>query len=591
MREIIMKIVNGWIKPRKMYTSVFMNRRAERARANRYAPFVFYFLLLFTIFPITHKACAAVPVPMNIQVEYSQALFCRYHPSCCPIITEFPWGRVTGGVSSDPEAACMSLMKAQNDVWQCKWTADGNAGIPTYLYDGVLVSGIESGFNCLLTKSNPDGTYAGTSTLRDLEMSCPKGYSEINYVCVLTSMNPHKNNNTCPRNGSNPIHTALGYKLQRETDYSGGGANTLEFKRYYTSGDHWEQSGLGYNWRHTYAKHINLNSTEAISTATVYRPNGDRFYFTVQNDDTWLGDRDVTARLTRMQDADGQLTGWEYTDSNNNVERYDASGKLITITDLMGRVLSIGYDANDHLASVSDTLGNNMSFTYDGNGRINKITDPSGGEYEYTYSPENNLIQVTRPNQTIRQYHYNEQQYTNNTNLQHALTGITDENGDRYAIYRYDLSGRAISSEHAGGVDKHSFSFNADGTTTVTNSLGKQTTYRFVTIEGVKKVTQVEGHPTTSCEGANKAYSYDANGNVSSKTDWNGVTTTYTYDLNRNLELTRTEASGTPQARTITTEWHPQFRLPTKITEPGKITEYTYDGQGRQLSINVLSAL
>ncbi len=124
---------------------------------------------------------------------------------------------------------------------------------------------------------------------------------------------------------------------------------------------------------------------------------------------------------------------------------------------------------------------------------------------------------------------------------------------------------------------------------TVTNPLGKQTTYHFTTIHGVRKVTQVEGHPTASCEGANRSYSYDANGNIASKTDWNGVTTNYTYDMSRNLELTRTEAVGTPQERTITTEWHPDFRLPTKITEPKRITEYTYDAQGQQLSSKVSS--
>ncbi len=545
-------------------------------------------LLLTVLQPIAPMVNAAVPVPIDIQAEYFSALYCRWHPSCCPVITNFPHGQVTGGVSSDPEAACMSLMEAKNDVSQCQWSAGGNAGISTGLYDGFLVAGM--GFDCFLTKSNPDGTYSGTSTIKDIERSCPEGYQESGPVCVLTGTNLGKSNNTCPSNGSNPIHTALGYKLQREFDYSGSSANNiLRFERYYTSGDHWKQSGLGDNWRHTYARSIRLNSTEAISTATVYRPNGDFFYFTAQDGGAWVGDLDVTARLARLYDAESQPSGWEYSDSNNSVERYDAAGKLITITDSMGRSLTLGYDSNDRLTSVSDALGRNMTFVYDEKSRINQMSDPSGGVHGYTYSTGGNLVQVTHPGQTTRQYHYNEQQYTNSTDLPHALTGITDENGDRYAIYQYDANDKAISSEHAGGAKRHSFSFNADGTTTVTNPLGKQTTYHFTTIEGVKKVTQVEGHPTASCDGANKAYTYDANGFISSKTDWNGGTTTYSRD-DRGLELSRTEAAGTPQERTITTEWHPDFRLPTKITEPNKITEYTYDAQGRQLSRSVQSA-
>ncbi|TBU99722.1 hypothetical protein DNK34_24100 [Pseudomonas dryadis] len=49
----------------------------------------------------------------------------------------------------------------------------------------------------------------------------------------------------------------------------------------------------------------------------------------------------------------------------------------------------------------------------------------------------------------------------------------------------------------------------------------------------------------------------------------------------------RTEASGTEQARTITTEWHPSLFLPLTVTEPDRITHYQYDDQGRPLSRTV----
>ncbi len=46
-------------------------------------------------------------------------------------------------------------------------------------------------------------------------------------------------------------------------------------------------------------------------------------------------------------------------------------------------------------------------------------------------------------------------------------------------------------------------------------------------------------------------------------------------------KLRYTDAAAIPQEHTITTEWHADFILPTKITEPEKITEYTYDAQGQ----------
>ena len=88
--------------------------------------------------------------------------------------------------------------------------------------------------------------------------------------------------------------------------------------------------------------------------------------------------------------------------------------------------------------------------------------------------------------------------------------------------------------------------------------------------------------PHTACQQI-KNYTYDTNGFRTSSTDWKGTTTTYTPD-SRGLELSRTEASGTAEARTITTEWHATYRVPTKITEPGFETTFTYDSNGNRLT-------
>ena len=45
-----------------------------------------------------------------------------------------------------------------------------------------------------------------------------------------------------------------------------------------------------------------------------------------------------------------------------------------------------------------------------------------------------------------------------------------------------------------------------------------------------------------------------------------------------------TEASGTPLARTISTTWHATFRQPTRIVEPRRTIDFTYDTSGRPLT-------
>ena len=166
------------------------------------------------------------------------------------------------------------------------------------------------------------------------------------------------------------------------------------------------------------------------------------------------------------------------------------------------------------------------------------------------------------------------------------LTGITDERGVRYATWSYDELGRATSSEHANGTDRVEIAYNDDGSSTVTNELGKKATYRFQTIQGIKRITAIKGEPSPNCPNSNSTFTYDDRGLLKTKTDNKGIVTTYDYN-ERGLEVSRTEASGTAQARTVTTEWHPSLYLPLAVTESDRITRYQYDDQGRQLSRTV----
>ena len=204
--------------------------------------------------------------------------------------------------------------------------------------------------------------------------------------------------------------------------------------------------------------------------------------------------------------------------------------------------------------------------------------------YEYkTISFSSTLSKVIYPNGHERGYMYED------PNFATQITGVVDENGQRISSVKYDSSGRAISSEKGpldSGIERTQIQYNADGTRTLTNALGKKSTYHFTQFNGEYKMTQVEGHASANCAGANKAYTYDTNGFMASKTDWKGNTTTYIHN-DKGQELSRTEASGTPQARTITTEWHASFNLPIKITEPHKITTIRYDANGRVISRDV----
>jgi YD repeat-containing protein len=145
---------------------------------------------------------------------------------------------------------------------------------------------------------------------------------------------------------------------------------------------------------------------------------------------------------------------------------------------------------------------------------------------------------------------------------------------------------------------KHSLAYTT-GSTTVTDPLNTQRTYNFTTILGVAKSTGQSQPGGSGCGAAASAASYDVNGNVASRTDFDGNTACYAYDLSRNLETARVEglapgkscpsnlatytpASGTVE-RKISTQWHTTYHLPVTVAEPNKLTTYSYDTSGNLL--------
>jgi YD repeat-containing protein len=420
--------------------------------------------------------------------------------------------------------------------------------------------------------------------------SCPEGekYNSLTFQC---EDNP-KDNGPCPCGAGNPVNPGTGNKFQIETDYSASSPFGLTFTRTYNSTDTVTLTRIGNQWRHVFDKTIETVNSQRVD---VYRDDGKVLGFTVTGN-SWIPDPDVTGRLTELLDAQNERIGWQYITEEDIVEEYDISGRLISLTNRAGQVKTLLYnlsateggdDIPSTLDKVTDSFGRELQFSYDGNGQIETLIDPVGSIYTYSYDANNNLEVVIYPDDTpgdnsdnpTRIYHYED------TNFIHALTGITDETGNRFASWGYDTQGRAIYSEHAGGADRVELVYNADGTTTVTDSSGNSQIQYFESLHGITRAGAVDGEQCSSCGSSAKAITYDANGFIASRTDFNNNVTTYINDA-RGLELSRTEAVGTSEERTIITEWHADFRLPIKITEPGKQTTFTYDVQGRLLSKN-----
>jgi YD repeat-containing protein len=258
--------------------------------------------------------------------------------------------------------------------------------------------------------------------------------------------------------------------------------------------------------------------------------------------------------------------------ASKSVEIYDSTGKLLSITDRTGQAQMLAYDANNRLVSVTDDYGRSLAFGYDGQNRINRVIGLETQEVGFAYDTANNLTTIIYADGKEKTYLHED------PNAINAVTGIIDENNNRYATYGYDAQGRARSESLAGSADVTTLSYGTNSTT-VTDALGTARTHTFTTILGVVKSTGQSQPGGPGCNASSSSISYDANGNVASRTDFNGTVTTYTYDLTRNLETQRVEANGTTVARTLSTQWHPVWRLQTRLAEPKKISTWVYNGQ------------
>jgi YD repeat-containing protein len=420
--------------------------------------------------------------------------------------------------------------------------------------------------NVILRMTRPAGCPAGyVAASGDPDFPCSK--PQICWECL-----------------GNPIGIGDGSKMQRELDYASPAPGGLRFERFYNSSGFYDvaqrdPTGTDY-WRHTYSSRVIAYPANTYVMAASVRANGAVIVFKTNGVEFHNNDG-AANRLLKQVDGGGNVTGWQLTTPDNDVEQYNAQGKLTTITTRSGFVTTLAYDGSGRLSTITDAYGRAITLGYDTSGNMTSMTDPSSRTYTYAYDAKGRLASVTYPDTRTRSYLYENSTYI------FALTGIIDERGARISTYGYDSQGRGNYTEKTGPDNKFTLGFtetSTTATTTATDGYGTGHTYWFNKVNGTLKKTAEQWDSLGGWQ--NDAWVYDANGNLQSWTNRMSVTTLYSFDATRNLETSRTEANGTSIARTITTTWHSTYRLPATITEPSGVsgvnlvTTFTYDAAG-----------
>jgi RHS repeat-associated protein len=369
-----------------------------------------------------------------------------------------------------------------------------------------------------------------------------------------------------------PINITNGNMFDSFVDYTTAGQNPLALIRHYNSGP---SAGtfavsLGSNWRTNYDRYLDLVSSTFV---TAERPDGQVLNFRLVSS-VWKPDTDSDYRLTNSGST------WTLIDHDDTTETYTAisgsEAQLNSIATKAGYTQTLAYSGSQ-LSTVTDSYSRVLTFSYTGT-TLTGVTTPDSLTLTYgfdTVGSASRLISVgynTTP-ATSQAYLYE------NASFPFAMTGITDENGARYATWGYDTQGRANSSQLAGGAGATSITFAADGlSSVVTNPLGLQETYKFHGLQGVMKIVEIDRHdPSSSVPDASQTFTYDSNGYLNKHTDWNGNVTQYTNNV-YGLPTQMLEAVGSTVARTTNITYDTTWvRKAKTIARSTLTTGHTFD--------------
>jgi YD repeat-containing protein len=391
-----------------------------------------------------------------------------------------------------------------------------------------------------------------------------------------------------------PIHDTTGNLALIENDV----ASRVPFTRYYNSLASFGGL-LPAGWSHSYSQRLILTS----NSASAVRPSSEHVNF-IKTNGAWVN-ADTDFNYSLIANTDGT---WLIKIHNGTIEKYDAAGGLLNIYQANGSSLSASNQAGGLI--VQDQFGRGLSLTKNSAGYLGGIADLKGNALaNYTFGSNANvyaLAAVVYPNPVgdqQRQYLYE------NTNFKSSMTGIIDEKnaalntGVRYASWTVDVNGKTSASVNAGGVGGGNTVRLSDSSVAITDPLGTVRNINYVFINGHALMAS-SGQPAGSgCNASTSTVSYDANGNVTQKDDFNGHRICYINDQSRNLELARIEgltgqtganASATPTAcssvtnngatlpdggRKVSTQWHPNWTLKASQAEPLLLTTWVYNGQ------------
>lgn len=273
-------------------------------------------------------------------------------------------------------------------------------------------------------------------------------------ICVPVAAGPEtRSPKTCPEcTAGSPISLITGNTYIDQADIRIPGlSNGLSLVRTWNS--QWPstqilaQVGLfGPNWRSTYEERVFVGGDNYVKYA---RSDGSFWSFGWTSGLSYspAAPQNVTATLVEVVDSTGTPINWTLTFQNGEQRIFNfSSGLLTAIIDRNGNATQLSYDATSRLVTVTDPGGRHLYFGYASSSSylVTSVTSDVGISLSYSYDTQGRLVQITKPDLTTLSFTYD---------ANSLITAVKDSAGKILESHTYDSNGRGLTSSRAGGVE------------------------------------------------------------------------------------------------------------------------------------------
>lgn len=382
----------------------------------------------------------------------------------------------------------------------------------------------------------------------------------------------------CQAQAGAPINLFTGNVWIQQQDYvlpglGGGMELTRSWNSMWSNNRPPKQVGMfGDGWTSTYEE----NLSQTANGLKYWSGAGTAWTFTFNSSNS-------TYSLTIPSDARATLvfdsTANQYTltlkDGNKRI--FDSNGRMVELLDRNSNATTLGYDASGRLSTVTDAGGRILTFAYGDPSNVNQVTtisDAAGTIATYTYAANGILTSVAYADGSGFRF------TSDPTDL---ITSVTDPTGKVIESHTYDSIRRGLSSAEANNVNSVTISYAANESSQITDSLGNISNYGAQVINRKHYLSSMTGFGCATCGAIpGTSYTYDSQGNVATATDAANNKTSYTYDSNANLTSSSLMVGGINISYSYT---YNGFAEVLTATDPlGNVSTNTYDANGNLLS-------